>query len=267
MSTSRRRFLSLGALAAGAPAWSRTPVRPDAGLGDRLDQVARTPVLRRDLVTTPVVIASIELLKGPSDFLVRVRSRDGAEGVAVGHPAVLQTTWPILTTRVAPAFLGSDARELESSLQRVYLERSNYKWQGLAFWVPVASVELAILDLLGQVARRPIGELLGGVVRREVAVYRASGNRGNTAEAEIAHLERLVADSGARAIKFRLGARMRRDEASDRRDRALIVQTRKTFGDAMTIYADANGSFDVPAADGPPDAGPWPGVSRGARAV
>ena len=57
-----------------------------------------------------------------------------------------------------------------------------------------------------------------------------------------------VAETGAKAIKFRLGARMRYDEASTRRDHALIPLTRRTFGDAMTIYADANGSYDVPMA-------------------
>jgi L-alanine-DL-glutamate epimerase-like enolase superfamily enzyme len=148
---------------------------------------------------------------------------------------------------VAPFFVGKDARDLEALVDGVYLANSNYKWQGLPFWVPVASVEFAILDLLGKVAGRPLGELFGEVTNRLVRVYRASGNRGNSPEQEIAHLEKLVAETGAKAIKFRLGARMRHDDASTRRDLALIPLTRKTFGDAMTIYADANGSYDTPA--------------------
>jgi L-alanine-DL-glutamate epimerase-like enolase superfamily enzyme len=205
-------------------------------------------VLRREWWRDPVPIASIELLKGDADFLVRVRSRDGAEGMAAGHPDVLDTTWPILTRRVAPFFIGKDARDLESLVDGVYLASSNYKWQGLPFWVPVASVEAAILDLLGKVAKQPLGALFGDVLTRDVAVYRASGNRGNTPEEEIAYLQRLVAETGAKAIKFRLGARMRFDEASTRRDLALIALTRKTFGETMTIYADANGSYDVTTA-------------------
>ncbi len=211
-----------------------------------LERVGATPVLRRELWPAPVPIASIELLKGPADFLVRVRSRDGAEGLAAGHPDVLETAWPILTRRVAPFFIGKDARDLESLVDGVYLASSNYKWQGLPFWVPVASVEIALLDLLGKIARKPLGELFGAVVRRDVAVYRASGNRGNSPEAEIAYLRRLVDETGAKAIKFRLGARMRFDDDSTRRDLAMIPLTRKTFGDGMTIYADANGSYDGP---------------------
>jgi len=245
--------MRLGALAAGfgastSAAAHQTGTDSDRSLTAALMKAAATPVLRSELWRTPVPIASIELLKGPADFLVRVRSRDGAEGLAAGHPEVLETTWPILTKRIAPFFVGKDARDLEALLDGVYLASSNYKWQGLPFWVPVASVEIAVLDLLGKIAGKPLGEILGSVARRDIAVYRASGNRGNSPEEEIAYLRRLVEETGAKAIKFRLGARMRFDDASTRRDLAMIPLTRKTFGDAMTIYADGNGSYDIPMA-------------------
>lgn len=249
--TNRRDFMRLSGLAGGlaiTSRYARAAGPPDERLGARIDAALASPVLRRDLFPRPVQIASVDVVKGGDQFLVRARSRDGAAGIAVGHPDVLETTWPILTRRVAPSFVDKDARDLERLLDEVYLAGSNYKWQGLPFWVPVASLEFAILDLLGQVAGKPIGELFGGVVRREVAVYRASGNRGNSPEEEVAYLQRLLSETGAKAIKFRLGARMRHDEASTRRDLALIPLTRRTFGDEMTIYADANGSYDIPMA-------------------
>jgi L-alanine-DL-glutamate epimerase-like enolase superfamily enzyme len=149
---------------------------------------------------------------------------------------------------VAPFFVGKDARELDELVDGVYVHESNYKWQGLPFWACVASVELAVLDLLGQVSGRSLGELFGGVRRREIAVYRASSHRGNAPEEEIEYLKKVVEEDGAKALKFRLGGRMRFDEATTRRDRALIEGTRKAFGDAVTLYADANGSYDVPTA-------------------
>ena len=260
MSTGRRTFLRLSALVGGSMAGlgasapraralatvaqsARSPVDPA-----RLIEAAAAPVLRRELFPGPVTIESIELLKAGDQYLVRARSKDGAVGLAAGHSDILEATWPILTRRVAPFFVGKDARDLEALIDGVYLTNSNYKWQGLPFWVPVASVEFAILDLLGQVARKPLGDLLGGVRQRDIAVYRASGNRGNSPEAEITFLQQLVAETGARAIKFRLGARMRYDDASTRRDLALIPLTRKTFGDAMAIHADANGSYDIATA-------------------
>jgi L-alanine-DL-glutamate epimerase-like enolase superfamily enzyme len=112
----------------------------------------------------------------------------------------------------------------------------------------VASLEFAVLDLLGKVAGKPMGELFGPVLKRDVPVYRASGVRGNKAEEELVYLQKLVAETGAKAIKFRLGARMSYDDASTKRDLTLIPLTRKTFGEGMTLHADANGSYDVPMA-------------------
>ena len=55
----------------------------------------------------------------------------------------------------------------------------------------------------------------------------------------------MVEEDGAKALKFRLGGRMRYDAETTRRDHALIRMTRMAFGDAVTLYADANGSYDV----------------------
>jgi L-alanine-DL-glutamate epimerase-like enolase superfamily enzyme len=158
----------------------------------------------------------------------------------------MSAAYPILIRKVAPQFAGKDARDLERVFDEAYLANSNYKWQGLPFWVSMAAVEIAILDLLGKAAGKPLGELFGKVLRKRIAVYRASGNRGNSPEAEIGYLQKTLAETGARAVKFRLGARMRYDDASTQRDLALIPLTRKTLGDDIAIYADANGSYDVP---------------------
>jgi hypothetical protein len=107
-----------------------------------LARLMTAPVLRRELLPSPVTIQSIELLKARDQFLVRARSTDGAIGLSVGHPDVLEFTSPILARRVAPFFVKKDARDLETLLDELYIASSNYKWQGLPFWVPVASVEI-----------------------------------------------------------------------------------------------------------------------------
>lgn len=236
-----RRTL-LAAPAAGA-AFAATP-----GLGEKLAAAMAAPVLKAAMIREPVKIASIELLKNGASYIVRARSTSGTTGYADAHSNVMSAAYPILIKKVAPFFVNKDARELESLLTGVYLASSNYKWQGLPFWVSVAVVEIAILDLLGKVANLPLGALIGKPQRAKIPVYRASGNRGNSPEEEIAYLQKVVAETGAGAIKFRLGARMTYNDASTRRDRALIPLTRKTFGEKFAIYADANGSYDVPQA-------------------
>lgn len=247
MKNNRRTFLKTAAGASALILLPDTHATTQANnLSAQLDKVWQTPVLKTNLSQQPIKIASIELLKNGKHFLVRARSTEGAEGIAVGHTPVITNTYPILLNKVIPAFISKDARDLEKLLQDVYVRDSNYKWQGLPFWVSVACVEIAILDLLGKVANRPLGALFGEVIHRDIAVYRASGNRGNAPEAEIEFFQKVIAETGAKSLKFRLGARMRYDDASTKRDLALLPLLRKTFGDKMTIYGDANGSYDVP---------------------
>ena len=60
-----------------------------------------------------------------------------------------------------PFFKGRDARDWEQLLEEVYVYQSNYKLQGLALWIPLATIEFAVLDMLGRIAGKPMGELIG----------------------------------------------------------------------------------------------------------
>jgi L-alanine-DL-glutamate epimerase-like enolase superfamily enzyme len=196
-----------------------------------------------------VRIASLELLRNGRTYLVRARSTDGGEGLIVPNADRLRDVYPVFLNRVAPFFKGKDARDLEPLLDELYRHDSNYKFQGLALWVCVAAAEFAVLDLLGKTAGRSVADLLGGARRRDIKIYRASGNRGNTPEQEVAYLKKVVAESGAKALKFRLGGRMSHNADSlPGRTETLIPLVREAFGPGMTLYADANSSYDVPHA-------------------
>ncbi len=251
MPTTRRAALrtALGASALASIARRGLADEPRRASPERLKEVADALVLRVEGLEKPVKIASMELLRNGRNFLVRARAADGAEGVAVPNCMHMVHTYPIFLNRVAPFFVGKDARQLEPLLWELYRHDDNYKYQGLALWVCVAAAEFAILDLLGKLAGKSIGDLLGGVRRREIAVYRASGVRGNTPEDEVAYLKEIVAESGAKALKFRLGGRMSKNaDSRPGRTERLIPLVREAFGPEMTLYADANSSYDVPNA-------------------
>ncbi len=245
MTLDRRTFL--GSVGAGAFLGAGRRARAEQTLVtyDLLDSAAAEPVLRVESLASPVVLASMELLRNRNEFLVRVRTRGGDEGLAVANSMRMIDSYPIFLNRVAPFFVGKDVRLLEPLLWELYREGDNYKFQGLALWVCVAAAEFAILDLLGKLAGKPIGDLLGGVRRRDIAVYRASGKRGNTPEAEVEYLKSLVAETGAKALKFRLGGRMSKNADSlPGRTERLIPLVREAFGPGMTLYADSNSSYD-----------------------
>lgn len=253
MRVNRRSFL-VGALGAGAIGLDsahannnqakKAPV-PGPGL-DELDKAAAAPVLKLDGLKSPVIIESIKLLKKDDEYFVHVRSKDGAEGVALTNPPREQYLDKILKQLVIPFFIGKDARDLENLLWELYRWCDNYKLYGLALWSPQAWVEFAILDMLGRVARKPMGALLGDILRQDVAIYVASGRRDTTPEQEVDYLQKLLDQSGAKALKFRVGGRMSRNaDAMPGRTEKLIPLVRKTVGDAIDIHADANSSYDA----------------------
>lgn len=257
MDMNRRRFLRWTGLAAagssvsgctGVPRPLQTGRKPSGVTMEELDTAIAGPVLQRDGLDLPVAIESIRLLRKDREYFVHVRSRDGAEGVAVTNERAAQLS-AILKERVIPYFIGKDARDLETHLWGVYRQQSNYKLQGLSLWCPVAWVEFAVLDMLGRIAGKSMGELFGPVVRREVPYYVASSRRDSTPQEEVEHLQRLIDETGARAVKYRVGGRMSRNEdALPGRTKTLIPLSRKVLSDGIDIHADANSSYDPPAA-------------------
>jgi L-alanine-DL-glutamate epimerase-like enolase superfamily enzyme len=226
----------LGAALPGMPAWA-------AEEGSRTLRDYEKPMF--DIpgqIKDPVKIESIELLKHGSTYFVRTRSSDGAIGLAPTKQVELFI--PIFEKLVAPFFIGKDARDIESLVNGVYLE--NYKLASLPFWCPVAYCEQSILDLLGKVANKSVGALLGGVVRKEIPVYLSGSERILKAEEEVDIYVRGVAETGATRVKFKIGGRMsgNLDPYPGRTDTVLKLG-RKLLGDKTVLYADANGSYDV----------------------
>jgi len=215
---------------------------------EELDAAAEQPVLVLDGLDAPVIIESMQLLKDKNEYYLHVRSKDGAEGLAFTNGRATYV-YPILNQLIIPYFIGKDARDFEDHLWGVYRHSSNYKLQGLAYWSCIAWVEMALLDLLGRVYDKSIPDLLGGAVREWAPFYVASGRRDSTPEDEVVYLQSLLDETGGKAVKFRIGGRMsKNDDASPGRTPALIELSRKALGDDIDIHADSNSSYDPPQA-------------------
>ncbi|MBL8175784.1 MAG: mandelate racemase/muconate lactonizing enzyme family protein [Bryobacterales bacterium] len=189
----------------------------------------------------PVKIASVEYLRNGKTTFVRAISSDGVAGVV--RTKEIDDFVPILLRRVIPAFVGKDARELETLIDEVYIK--HYKIAGQPFWSPVAAVEQAIWDMLGRTAKKPVAELMGGMLRKQIPVYLSGSGRETTAEEEVDVYVRGVAETGTKAVKFKTGGRMSRNlDAYPGRTKTMVELARKRLGDSVVLYADANGSYD-----------------------
>lgn len=211
----------------------------------QLQNIMDQPVLHGDMIQFPVLLISAELIYANHYWFLRVRSKDGGEGVAPCSDRA-RHFFPILQHCILPHFIGKDIRELEKLFDEVFVLQLNYKIQGLAYWCCIAWLESAILDLLGKEVGLPATDLISERIRDEIDMYIASGNRDTTPEEEVEVLEKLVNQYGMKAVKFKLGGRMSRNSDSlEGRTEGLLYLARKHFGSEMIIHTDGNGSFDA----------------------
>ena len=259
MKTNRRHFISTavsGGLAATVPLSSCSQSDSTNSLTtikdnyEKLDQILKQPVFRKELFSSPVIIETIELLRYENNFLCRVRSKDGAVGISVGHSSQLRTLYPVFINLVQPFFINKDARDLDLILEKVFIYRLNFRLSGLALGVPLATIELAILDMMGHIAGKSIGQLIGDIHHSEIEVYQATEYRHLPVEESMELITRDVNENNARAVKIKIGGLMYHTEDMNvigppGRTEAMIPLVRKTFGDDMVLYADSNSFYSV----------------------
>ena len=202
------------------------------------------PTLRKK-IGHPVIIESVELLKYKDEFITIVTSKDGAKGICIGNGRIQQML-TFFRSNVKPFFIGKDATQIETLIEEIYTYRRNYKYAGLSLWNSLAQIELAILDLLGKTANLPVNALMGDVIRTEIPVYMSSLLRSTTAEEEVEWVSKRVRETGAKAVKLKIGGRMSKNkDAYPGRTEDLIRLSREHWGNDFTIYMAANGSYDV----------------------
>lgn len=253
MSINRRNFISttvVGGLAISLPGaafnlqkntsqTSKTKYPDYKGL----NEIEKLPVVKRELFPSPVIIKSVELLRYERSFLCRVRSNDGAEGISVAHQDIYSHY--LINLNLQRLFVGKDARELDTLMDEVYIR--NYRLQGIALGIPAATIEFAILDMLGRIANKPIGLVIGEIHKTKIEFYLATEGRGESAEETLKIWEPQVRECKCKELKIRVGGGHMTNniDTPPGRTEKLIPLFRKTFGDKMDISADANGSYTV----------------------
>jgi L-alanine-DL-glutamate epimerase-like enolase superfamily enzyme len=259
METNRRKFITTalaGGIAASIPnsvsAFSRSE-RP-GGIAEtdysKLDEILKKPIFKKELFSSPVIIETLELLRFKNSFLCRVRSKDGAVGISVGHSGQLRTLYPVFINLLQPFFINKDARDLDLLLEKVYIYQLNFRLSGMALGVPLATIEFAILDMMGRISGKPIGQLIGEIHNPEVNVYQATEYREKSVDESMELIKRDVAEYNAKALKIKVGGLMFGTADINAvgpagRTETIIPLVRKTFGDKMVLYADSNGFYSV----------------------
>lgn len=112
-----------------------------------------------------------------------------------------QTVANLIDTYLAPMLIGRDPGQIEDFWQLAY--RGTYWRGGNIMMSALCGIDMALWDILGKTAGKPLYALLGGKVRSKVLCY--SHILGNTSEEKIAQAADYVRTRGLKVIRLRAG--------------------------------------------------------------
>jgi L-alanine-DL-glutamate epimerase-like enolase superfamily enzyme len=191
----------------------------------------------------PIIIQKVEVIRFEKEFLIKTTAKSGEFGLFPTNSR-MPYLWSLWKGLVAPFFIGKDARNIENLVEECYRDERNYKFSGMPLWNCIGTLELSILDLLGKIAQKPVFELFGKKIRDKVPVYLTTFDRKQSPQETLERIEKKLKDTSIKAVKFKVGGRMKDDIVGNRTEE-LVPLLRKKLGDNIELYADANGSFDV----------------------
>jgi muconate cycloisomerase len=140
------------------------------------------------------------------------------------------TVRSVVTQYLAPAVVGCVPGEITQLHARM-----DHALKGHPY--AKAAIETAAYDLAGQQLGVPVCRLLGGAVRRHIAVTHSIGLIGfEEAEREVAQAVR----EGIRTVKIKVGA-------DPDRDVEMVLRVRDTVGPKVALCVDANQGYATPA--------------------
>jgi o-succinylbenzoate synthase len=183
----------------------------------------------------PLIMSTYRLDDGPVLY-VRLRSKSGAEGwgEAAASPIMAGETLSGMVACVreliSPHVIGASVFDRASITNRL---RSAFFANGGA----LAAVDMAMLDLAGQILNAPVADLLGGAVRRTVQPLWLIGGSGSV-ERDVEDAKDLHAQQ-FRAFKLKVGVGTLRDDIE------TVARLRAALGEDCLIGADANMGWSV----------------------
>jgi len=193
-----------------------------------------------------MIIASLETFTRQQLSIVRVRTKDGAEGIGQLSPFNADITAMVFHRQIAPLVLGAeigdaDGAELDRLADRII--EATYKFPGSYICRALTGLDTALWDLRGKLEGKSVCELLGGTPGK-LTPYGSSMSRDITPQAEAERLARLRDAYGFKAFKIRIGkvAGHNQDQWPGRTE-SLVPAVRAAVGDDVCLKVDGNSCY------------------------
>ena len=195
------------------------------------------------------------LMKGTRGYeawvLVRVRTNQGTDGTG----ECFSWAW---SNRRSPLAIADKVRAIGRQLQGAhpleigaFLERFSPRGAGREWRAAISGIEIALWDVLGQVAGLPIYSLLGGRVRERIPLYANHGVFGS-AQTAPDRIERVLRakEMGFQMFKWDPFGEIRGTPDSARLGEAIaeVQAFRERLGAGFDLAIDAHGRFSLEGA-------------------
>jgi L-alanine-DL-glutamate epimerase-like enolase superfamily enzyme len=172
-------------------------------------------------------------LKSMDTLLVRVETDAGVHGWGEGFGFTLvDTTRDAIDRLIAPACIGQDAKDI-GALNRMLQKRFHNFGRNGPVMFGISAIDIALWDIAGKIANKPLHALLGNAARTEVRAYASLLRYGNTED---------VASNVAEAVR-----RGYRDIKLHEIDLACIRAARAAAPAEIPLMLDLNCAWDSEA--------------------
>ena len=166
--------------------------------------------------------------------VVEIETDDGIVGI--GNVALApRIAKQIIDQYLAPIVIGADPFDYEYLWQRMY--RSTLPWgrRGIGM-AAISGVDIAIWDIMGKAAGRPVFKLLGGRTKEEIPCYASKLYHADFKEMQSEAQSYL--DQGFKAMKMRFGFGPKHGPDGMRRNIDSVRAVREVIGDDIDLMAD-----------------------------
>jgi L-alanine-DL-glutamate epimerase-like enolase superfamily enzyme len=209
-------------------------------------------------ITAVETIHLSQLYKPPARPFIFVLVHTDAGLVGLGQTADARTA-PVLHDLAEQFVLGQDALRIEAIWTSLF-EYAAYHGYAGAELRAISAIDIALWDLLGQVANQPIHVLLGGTCHDRLRIYNTCSTYGDRSDSNLArtHPEQLAAElleQGVTCMKwamFDAYARESRGQsitpAQLREGMAGIEAVARAFPGKMEIMVDGHGLWNLTSA-------------------
>ena len=148
---------------------------------------------------------------------------------------------PVVENHLQRLLIDQDPCEVEGLWDRLYRATLPYGRKGATLQA-ISAIDIALWDILGKAADKPVYELLGGPVKNEIPVYASALHP--VGEQKVRDEAKAYVNEGYRAMKMRFPYGPGNGVEGMRANEDHIANVREAVGDDIEIMADAYMGWD-----------------------